>query len=175
MTSRRTRRIVVATAGAVGVACAAMVPLSADADSGTNTDLAAARAATAKYHDEARALADGYLSTDECVASPSGAMGYHYVNPALFDAPMDVRTPPILLYQSGEDGGRKLVAVEYFKADEDQDVDTDGDRPSLFGTEFDGPMAGHDDGMPIHYDLHVWLWQHNPDGMFAEFNPAGSC
>lgn len=102
-------------------------------------------------------------------------MGYHYVNPALFDAPLDVRTPPLLLYQPNEDGGRELVAVEYFKVDEDQNLATNGDRPSLFGAAFDGPMPGHSDDMPIHYDLHVWLWQHNPDGMFAAFNPEGSC
>jgi hypothetical protein len=29
--------------------------------------------------------------------------------------------------------------------------------------------------MPEHYDLHVWLWKHNPEGMFAQFNPRVSC
>jgi hypothetical protein len=29
--------------------------------------------------------------------------------------------------------------------------------------------------MPIHYDLHVWLWKHNPSGLFAPFNPEASC
>ena len=40
---------------------------------------------------------------------------------------------------------------------------------------FDGPMLGHEPGMPIHYDLHVWIWQHNPVGMLDQFNPSGSC
>ena len=30
-------------------------------------------------------------------------------------------------------------------------------------------------GMPVHYDLHVWLWKHNPSGVFAPFNPDASC
>jgi hypothetical protein len=29
--------------------------------------------------------------------------------------------------------------------------------------------------MPVHYDLHVWLWQDNPAGMFALFNPTVTC
>lgn len=44
--------------------------------------------------------------------------------------------------------------------------------PVLFGRTFDGPMAGHGPGMPWHYDLHVWIWAHNPSGTFAQFNPA---
>ena len=26
-----------------------------------------------------------------------------------------------------------------------------------------------------HYDRHVWLYRRNPNGMFAQFNPAVSC
>jgi hypothetical protein len=47
--------------------------------------------------------------------------------------------------------------------------------PSVLGQTFDGPMAGHNPSMPWHYDLHVWLWAHNPAGLFAQFNPALSC
>lgn len=160
---------------AAGVVLAATGTASASAASDTNSDLAAARAATAKYHDPAVAIADGYTPTDECAASPEGAMGYHYVNFELFGAPPDIRKPAALLYLPKPGGGRKLVAVEYFKIDQDQRLNTDGDRPELFGAAFEGPMPGHAPGMPVHYDLHVWIWQHNPSGMFAEWNPAGSC
>ena len=37
------------------------------------------------------------------------------------------------------------------------------------------PMLGHIPGMPPHYDLHVWVWQPNPDGMFAIWNPKVTC
>jgi hypothetical protein len=26
-----------------------------------------------------------------------------------------------------------------------------------------------------HYDLHVWLWKHNPAGLFAPTNPNVKC
>lgn len=175
MEARSKRRVVVGAATVLGAALVGLGPVSAQADSDANRDLAAARAATAKYHDEARAVADGYTPTDFCVESPAGAMGYHYLNHEYFGAPLDVRKPAALIYQPRPDGGRKLVAVEYFKVDADQDLGTDDDRPTLFGDEFDGPMEGHEPGMPRHYDQHVWIWQHNPSGMFAEWNPAGTC
>jgi hypothetical protein len=27
----------------------------------------------------------------------------------------------------------------------------------------------------MHYDLHVWLWKHNPNGLFASTNSAVKC
>jgi hypothetical protein len=49
------------------------------------------------------------------------------------------------------------------------------ERPGRGCQPFDGPMEGHGAGMPIHYDLDVWIWQHDPAGMFAAWNPAGAC
>lgn len=159
-----------------GLAAATLAVGAAPASADVNADLAAARAATAAYHDEDMAAADGYIPDHEfCVESPEGAMGYHDVNPANFEGPLDVRKPQAVLYQPGADGSRKLVAVEYIVVDADQNTETDDDRPYLFGQPFDGPMEGHGPGMPVHYDLHVWIWQHNPAGMFAAWNPAGSC
>jgi hypothetical protein len=36
-------------------------------------------------------------------------------------------------------------------------------------------MAGHSPGMPWHYDLHLWIWKNNPDGIASAWNPALSC
>jgi hypothetical protein len=36
-------------------------------------------------------------------------------------------------------------------------------------------LDGHAPGMPVHYDLHVWLGRTNPDGLFAVPNPSISC
>jgi hypothetical protein len=138
-------------------------------------DLARARIATLKYISERRAVADGYAPTVDCVASPAGGMGMHYVNgPLVGDPAVSVTRPEVLLYESSPWGPR-LIGAEYMKVDEDQDLSTDGDRPTLYGVPFDGPMAGHAPGMPIHYDLHVWLWKQNPSGMFAQFNPRVRC
>lgn len=67
------------------------------------------------------------------------------------------------------------AGVEYFKADADQDLATDGDRPSLYGHPFEGPMPGHEPGMPVHFDLHVWLYRSNPLGMLSTWNPNVKC
>ncbi|MBA2720346.1 MAG: hypothetical protein H0U52_14075 [Chloroflexi bacterium] len=80
-----------------------------------------------------------------------------------------------LLYAPNQDGQLKLVGVDYLKADAGGSLATAGDRPSVFGTPFDGPMPGHGPGMPVHYDLHVWLAERNPNGLFAQWNPAISC
>ncbi len=45
----------------------------------------------------------------------------------------------------------------------------------LFGQTFQGPMRAHHPGMEKHYDLHVWLWKENPEGLFAEWNPDVTC
>jgi hypothetical protein len=158
-------------------------------------DLAAARQATVKYHDVSVAEADGYVSTVECVEVPGlGGMGIHYVNFGLMDPVVDLTTPEVLLYAPTEAGVR-LVGVEYFAvalydADpgvgvipapwigDDPGAPPPGDwvttAPTLFGQTME-LMAGHESDMPWHYDLHVWLWQGNPDGMFADFNPNVSC
>ena len=83
--------------------------------------------------------------------------------------------PGILVYVPDHDGGLTLGAAEWFHADADQDLTTDGDRPSLFGIPFDGPMPGHEPGMAIHYDLHAWLFSPNPAGLVQPWNPAVHC
>jgi len=99
-------------------------------------------------------------------------MGFHYVNPAAIQDPkLDPLKPEVLLYEQLT-GGLKLIGVEYVKVDADQGLTTDGD---LFGRAFDGPMLGHAPGMPIHYDLHVWLQKRNPSGLFAQWNPDVRC
>jgi hypothetical protein len=81
----------------------------------------------------------------------------------------------LLLYAPKSNGTLELIGVEYWKADADQDLTTDGDRPSVFGVPFDGPMLGHAPGMPIHYDRHVWFYEENPTGLFTTWNPNVSC
>jgi hypothetical protein len=138
-------------------------------------DLQAVRAATAKYHSVDQAIADGYVAASGCESSPMGAMGIHFFNPARVGGPIDPLRPQVLLYLPRADGSLQLVGVEYFKPDADQNKATDDDRPFLFGQGFQGPMDGHNPQMPIHYDLHVWVHEQNPNGVFAQWNPALQC
>lgn len=134
-----------------------------------NQSLAAARAATARYHRVEEALADGYAPAAPCVAIPGAAMGVHYVNFALvMDLALDPARPEVLVYEPQADGSVKLVAVEYMVPAAAWNGANGAGRPELFGRTFeDGPMAT--------YALHAWVWRHNPDGIFAAFNPAASC
>ena len=161
----------------IGISLLAMLLIPAGAGAALGTGAAASRQqiaqvrqATAKYHNVNQALADGYIPVSGCEALPGvGAMGIHYLNPALAsDLAVDPLAPEILLYAPSADGLR-LVGVEYFVASVGQPA------PSVLGQAFDGPMAGHSPGMPEHYDLHAWLWQANPAGLFAAWNPHVSC
>lgn len=150
------------------------------ADDGSQADrvsLADVRRATARYHAPAVAEAEGYLPTEHCVAEAGlGGMGLHYANPTLLaDPAIDPERPEVLLYEPQPDGSLRLVAVEWFAVDPDQDLGTDTGRPELFGVPFDGPMAGHEPGMPVHFDLHAWIWKHNSAGAFANWNPDVRC
>ena len=178
---------VTATLLATALALAAAAPAIAHGDAAhtqappqeivsheVRAELTALRKAMSKYGDVDAATAAGYIPVSPCEESAQGGMGFHYLNPALVGS-LDPAAPTVLLYEPTKDGDLRLVGVEYFAVDADQDVSTDGDRPSLWGKGFDGPMVGHSPDMPVHYDLHVWLYKHNPDGVFAAWNPRVSC
>jgi hypothetical protein len=160
--------VIVAIVAATGLVLARSERLPSDAQ--------AVRAATARFHSVAQAEAAGYTASSPCEASPAGTMGIHYANNALVrDPAVDPTRPEVLLYLPDKDGSLKLIGVEYLVVDADQDLTTDGDRPSVLGHAFHGPMLGHAPGMPIHYDLHVWVHESNPAGLFEDWNPAISC
>jgi hypothetical protein len=158
--------------------------LNAYSPEGIANQLAQTKAALDKYRSVDRAKADGYAPSSPCVwvtagpreeSSHTGGMGIHFMNQQLAaSGEVNPKKPAILVYVPSA-SGLELVAAEYFKPDADQNVGTADDRPTLFGRAFDGPMMGHSPGMPIHYDLHVWLWKHNPSGMFSPWNPTVVC
>jgi hypothetical protein len=152
-------------------------PAASCAHAKLEDELGRAKKATARYQSLAEAEKDGYVPLSPCVMLPAGAEGIHYGKPALLgDANVAIEQPELLLYEPKADGsGLTLVGVEYFKADADQNPATADDRPTLFGRSFDGPMAGHAPGQPVHYDLHVWIWRANPKGVLAPGNPKVAC
>lgn len=163
-------------------------------------ELAEVRQATVRFHDISAAYAAGYTTEFEpCVEIPGGpVMGVHARNEALMgDQTVDPLRPELLLYEPTPNGGFRLVGVEYFQIVlvHDGNPSTNdsptpwfgeqapppdrivGPTPQLFGQRFDGPMEGHipDGSMPWHWDLHAWIWQANPHGIFAPFNPTIRC
>jgi hypothetical protein len=168
--------LVTATAASLALA-AAPAPAAADpVDPNAMRDLAKAYMASVKYLDEKAALADGYVP-HQCSADPAGhgSMGYHYFNESRYGS-LDPAKPAALLFEDGKNGRRRLAGVEWIAVDADQNLKTTRDRPAMFGGQkFEGPMPGHYPGMPVHYDLHVWLWKHNPSGLFNRWNPRVKC
>ncbi len=169
---RRQTQLAAAVAGAAALVGTAVLTTSPTASATAySQDLKSVRVATARFHSPEQALRAGYLASPECVAAPFGGMGFHYENPALMaDPAVDAANPEILLYAPGADGELELVGVEYFRNASDGAM-----APTLYGHTFEGPMDGHHPGMGSHYDLHVWVWQANPSGTFAQFNPDVSC
>ncbi|MDP8909996.1 MAG: hypothetical protein M3N47_12985, partial [Chloroflexota bacterium] len=140
--------------------------------------LAEVRRATARFHDVAVAEQAGYLNPGpgHCIEVPGlGGMGIHFVNPALIfdDGVVDPTRPEVLLYVPTGDGSLRLIGVEYLVPV----ADWDGyEAPDLYGKPFDGPMPEHEPNTTgDHYDQHLWVWSHNPDGALATWNREISC
>jgi hypothetical protein len=144
------------------------------------SDLARAKAATARFNSLTQAEAAGYglppagVPLHECIASfdNTGAMGFHYINGALLDGVVDATAPEALVYAEDANGQLRLVALEYvvFKADW-----TGAHAPMLFGEMFMEVPAPNRYEIPAFYALHAWIWQDNPTDTFAAFNPDVTC
>lgn len=133
------------------------------------------RQATAGYKDVAAAQAAGYSLFHGCVSGPQGgAMGVHFVNgDVVGDGELDAAHPEALLYEA-EGGKMRLLGVEFVVIAETWDANHDM-PPVLMGQLFNYVGSPNRYGLPAFYELHVWAWQSNPAGMFADFNPQASC
>jgi len=145
--------------------------------------LSTARAATAQFHQLEAANAAGYtilvrdLAGLTCIEQPGvGVMGIHYANGlALGDAVVDPAKPEALVYQPLPNGKLRLVAAEYIVFQGAWEMAGNTTGPRLFGQPLKLVLAGNRYGLPPFYEIHAWIWQHNPDGMFKDWNPSGSC
>ena len=109
------------------------------------------------------AVAAGYEPVSPCVEVPGvGAMGIHYLNEAFLDPVIDPEHPEVLVFMPDEKGKSKLVAVEFLVVGHEV-------APAIAGIQFEpGPFLGS-------HALHAWIYEKNPAGTFADFNPAISC
>ena len=102
-------------------------------------------------------------------------MGIHYANGALIEDDMlDPQRPELLIYE--QRGGRlRLVGVEFLVRAAQWDAAHPGAPPVLMGQHFHYVGAPNRYGLPAFYELHVWAWRDNPNGMFVDWNPAVTC
>lgn len=89
-------------------------------------------------------------------------MGFHFGMASRIDQNIDPSEPETLLYLPDDDGVMELVAVEYV-------FPNVGVVPSLFGQDY------HYNSARNRYELHAWIWRHNPAGMFEDWNPKLNC
>lgn len=157
------------------VALAATASLAYAATNGKR-DLAIIRQATAKYHDLDVALADGYEILFDCTVNPndpSVAMGQHYINGALAsDDVLALDKPEVLMYEPQADGSMKLVSVEYVVF---EDAWTGDSIPEFLGQTMARKTAVGIHEVPPFYEVHAWVWSHNPNGDLADWNPNVTC
>ena len=136
------------------------------------TELDDVRQATGAYHSLDAALADGFVpfgledpEVATCFESESGGMGVHYVRN--IDDSVSVTDPEAMVYELTPEGATRLVAVEYIVPEEFVE-DADGTviaLPSLMGQDFHKHSF-----LPV-YILHAWVWDENPAGAYADYNP----
>ncbi len=186
--SWRVASLLLLCAAAPAVAQNGMAGMSGMGGSSTPADtaqLARIRVALDKYKDPIAAVRDGYFSTLACIDFPSGgehvgdmqypagAMGVHFLNIQNIGPQLDTLKPQVLIYEPDRHGDLHLVAAEWFMP-----AQLSPTPPHIFGRDLDGPMEGHAPIMPPeahHWDLHVWLWKNNPNGMFSPTNSAVHC
>ncbi len=128
-------------------------------DNQLQVELARVRAATAKYHDINKAIADGYADINLYVPN----MGWHFLNSGVLDATFDMEHPELLVYMDKPGGGYQLVAVEYAV-------------PLSLSVNAPEGFTGSEDVWDVNaafqlWTLHAWVWYNNPNGVFAPFNP----
>ena len=181
--SASTRRLLLATAAvALLAACVDEAPLAPDREiapvsdvamlrgSDVNAAIATLRRVTARYHRLEAAIDDGFVLLHPCENRPGeGPVGAVYVHmDRLLDGKIDARSPDALVYQPARnrDVGPKLVAVEFALP---YAMWTEPDPPRFLDATFQ-----REDEFGV-FALHVWVWRHNPEGLFAETNPRVSC
>jgi len=149
------------------------------------------------YKSVAYAESQGYRRASACETHPTlGTMGFHYVNPRILGltppstwvngkvngtgTDTGVDPPAILLYVPDGQGGLELVGIELLVFAAAWDA-ANNHPPMYRGRAFnymaDNPATPHDEahGFMPHYDLHIWLFEHNPSGLYAQWNPSISC
>ena len=148
-------------------------PLRNEGPKGTLVEIV--RQATERFKIVDEAEAAGYGLFHGCVSGPQeGAMGIHLVNGDLVgDGALDPAQPEALLYEF-KNGQMRLTGVEYVVIAEAWHAKNEA-PPVLMGQLLNYVGSPNRYGIPAFYELHVWAWNSNPMGTFADWNPMVSC
>jgi hypothetical protein len=140
------------------------------------------RRATARFRDINVAMSEGWVPGTPCVSGPqAGAMGVHFVLPTgnptrIDDGALNAEEPEALIYEPMANGAMRLVGVEFIVKVEDwAKKHPDGSTPDVDGNLTNLVPAPNRYGLPAFYELHVWAWENNPSGSFADWNTKVSC
>jgi hypothetical protein len=133
------------------------------------------RRATSRFRDINVAIAEGWKPGTPCVSGPnSGAMGVHFILGERMDGVANADEPEALIYEPLPGGAYRLVGVEYI-------VPVDAMPKDAPPPVIDGHLT-HYVGAPnrygalgAFYELHVWAWENNPNGTFADWNTKVTC
>jgi hypothetical protein len=136
--------------------------------------------ATAQFRDINAALAAGFAQATPCVSGPDfGAMGVHFVLGSRITAgTLNATEPEALIYEPLPNGAFRLVGVEFIilaSVWQTQIPKGSAATPELEGHLMNFVDAPNRFGLPAFYELHVWAWEHNPVGSFADWNTQVSC
>jgi hypothetical protein len=134
------------------------------------------RRATERFRDINVALGEQWVQATPCVSGPnSGAMGIHLVMPSrIGDGVLKADEPEALIYEPLPGGRWRLVGVEFIEIAAVWDAQVGG-QPKLEGHLLNLVSGPNRYALPAFYELHVWAWQNNPNGSFADWNTSVSC
>jgi hypothetical protein len=136
------------------------------------------RRATARYRDISVAINENWVPGTPCVSGPNtGAMGVHFVLPArIGDGVLNADEPEALIYEPQRNGALRLVGVEFIVPVEAWEAkNPNAGPPAVDGHLTNYVGAPNRYGLPSFYELHVWAWEDNPEGSFADWNTSVSC
>jgi hypothetical protein len=137
------------------------------------------------------AMSVGWRNATACVSGENqGAMGIHLVfnpspvpgepPPKLADGILEPLDPEALIYEPAGNGMFRLVGVEFIELAEhwagmvkqDSTLPT---TPRVDGHLMNYVGAPNRFGLPAFYELHVWAFEDNPVGTFADWNTLVNC
>jgi hypothetical protein len=173
-------------AGASALSLAALTFYSSQAISGGHSDSDSlaeqVREGTARFRNINVAFHEGYAAATTCVSGPdTGAMGVHLVHMTnrqpdrVADGKLVASEPEALIYEPQPDGSMRLVGVEFLEVAADWNNRNPLSPPSVAGNLMNLVGEPNRFGLPAFYELHVWAWEHNPRGTFADWNTQVTC